>query len=371
MRTLFSGDLHVSYSQFYVMGENWSSEDMDACFAGQVNGLCGAGVPGGLWLRTGLHTGLVAVAVERHDTAPPLGDDWEEIVEVSFDTVPSLMLFNGSAAHHDVEGWGSGPHRVRYCAVRMDEGRAADVRFEDEPEIDRYLLQLWPAAPAPDAVLRQTSEIAAYWHGTARSGPSAAEVAARRRARDAERRERRRIERERPEAQRREWYDLQVWGGPRPADPLGSVHVAAPVAKLDLALAEELVRLRPGADRAMARWAARAALAEAGLDRIDWIVAAADALDAEAALPPPFDQPHEVTRRLFTDPRVEHRVVTTPDGVTDNLSQQAMGVYALITAAQDDPATALFSAVQHAQLTFGRDRLPVLHAALRDRLRTL
>lgn len=34
-------------------------------------------------------------------------------------------------------------------------------------EIDRYLLQLWPAPMAPDAILRQTSEHAAYWHRVA------------------------------------------------------------------------------------------------------------------------------------------------------------------------------------------------------------
>ena len=37
---------------------------------------------------------------------------------------------------------------------------------------DRYLLQLWPAEPAPDAVVREGSEIAAYWHGVARGEDS-------------------------------------------------------------------------------------------------------------------------------------------------------------------------------------------------------
>lgn len=44
-----------------------------------------------------------------------------------------------------------------------------------------------------------------------------------------------------------------------------------------------------------------------------------------------------------------------------------MGLWALISAAQDDPTAALFAAVRHARLTFGRDRLPVLHDALRAR----
>lgn len=71
---------------------------------------------------------------------------------------------------------------------------------------------------------------------------------------------------------------------------------------------------------------------------------------------------------MWVEPAVEHRVVTTPDGRTENLRQQAMGFYALVTAAHDDPTMALFSAVHHAQLTYGRDRLPAVHSALRARL---
>jgi hypothetical protein len=43
-----------------------------------------------------------------------------------------------------------------------------DTVLEDDEILDRYLLQFWPADPAPDAVVRQSSDIAAYWHGWAR-----------------------------------------------------------------------------------------------------------------------------------------------------------------------------------------------------------
>jgi hypothetical protein len=55
--------------------------------------------------------------------------------------------------------------------MRMDDGQDQDGRFEDEPELDRYLLQFWPSPPAPDQVVRQTSECAAYWHGVTRERP--------------------------------------------------------------------------------------------------------------------------------------------------------------------------------------------------------
>jgi hypothetical protein len=46
----------------------------------------------------------------------------------------------------------------------MDAANEADVRMDGEPALDRYILQLWPAPPAPDAVLQRGSEQAEYWH---------------------------------------------------------------------------------------------------------------------------------------------------------------------------------------------------------------
>ena len=50
----------------------------------------------------------------------------------------------------------------------MDEGQELDTPEDGETAPDRYLLQLWPAPPEPDAVVREGSESAAYWHGVAR-----------------------------------------------------------------------------------------------------------------------------------------------------------------------------------------------------------
>jgi hypothetical protein len=140
-------------------------------FRSQRNGLCGAAVPGHLFLVTGSHTGLVGLTVEVHDQAPVLDDAWEDVVEVSFRPHGPV----------DIVGWGGDwttpldlpeiDHRVRYCGMRMDDGDEQDGRFEDEPELDRYLLQFWPSPPTSDQVVRQASECAAYWHGVARERP--------------------------------------------------------------------------------------------------------------------------------------------------------------------------------------------------------
>jgi hypothetical protein len=86
-------------------------------------------------------------------------------VEASFRPVEpeiALVEWAGEAVHHlDLP---IGDYRVRYHATGMDAAAEADTIKDDDPPIDRYLLQLWPAAAQPDAIVKQTAEVAAYWH---------------------------------------------------------------------------------------------------------------------------------------------------------------------------------------------------------------
>jgi hypothetical protein len=85
VRRPVAGEVHVDYGQIYVLSDPDSfGPDLAEAFAGQRAGLCGAAVPGALWLSTGLHTGHVGFTVEVHDQAPPLDPVWEDAVEVSF-----------------------------------------------------------------------------------------------------------------------------------------------------------------------------------------------------------------------------------------------------------------------------------------------
>ncbi|WP_255956069.1 hypothetical protein [Streptomyces odontomachi] len=166
------GEVYVHYGQIYVESDPEDfGPDLAKAFTGQRAGLCGAGIPGALWLTTGLHTGDVGFTVEVHDHAPPLDPTWEEVVEVSFRPVSAhsvLMQWAGEASWE--LGLQETDYRVRYCAQGMDEAREQDTRMDDEPQLDRYLLQFWPAPPGPDRIVRQTSDIAAYWHGYAARG---------------------------------------------------------------------------------------------------------------------------------------------------------------------------------------------------------
>ncbi len=156
MQTLFQGDVVVDYSQVYVMSDPaWPEDPMGGAFPGQLNGLCGAALPGFLFLVTGLHDGPVGFTVELHDEEPSVDDIWEDVVEVSFrpasDTVAVVEWGNGAAVSMVLE---PRDFRVRYSAYGMDLAREKSSRFRGEPELDRYLLQFWPAPPSADRVVR-------------------------------------------------------------------------------------------------------------------------------------------------------------------------------------------------------------------------
>jgi hypothetical protein len=163
MTTLMSGDAWVHYGQIYVDSGS-STPELTECFAGQRNGLCGAAVPGFLFLITGLHTGRIGFSVELLDVPPELDAGWEDVVEASFRPQGDTALVGWGGQGRWPLDLAGRDYRVRYSAARMDQAREQDTRLDDQPEIDRYLLQLWPAPPEPDRVVKQTSAIAAYWH---------------------------------------------------------------------------------------------------------------------------------------------------------------------------------------------------------------
>jgi hypothetical protein len=137
----------------------------------QRNGLCGAAVPGTLSMVTGLHTGAVTVVVEWQNSEPDVAAGWEDIVEVSFQPLDRDVMLSSFEDTFEVELPALEPLRVRFSATGMDAGRLMDTTEDDEIAPDTYLLQLWPAAPRPDAVIRQGSAAAQYWHEHARSIP--------------------------------------------------------------------------------------------------------------------------------------------------------------------------------------------------------
>ncbi|MEV0170365.1 hypothetical protein AB0I00_04425 [Streptomyces sp. NPDC050803] len=307
VRRPVDGEVHVHYGQIYVESDpDDFGLDLAEAFAGQQSGLCGAAVPGALWLMTGLHTGSVGFTVEVHDHAPPLDPVWEDVVEASFRPVSDSSSLVQWAAEDSWElDLAETDYRVRYCAHGMDKAHDFDTRLDEEPQQDRYLLQFWPAAPTPDRIVKQTSTIAAYWHDYARRQPPpptpAERAEAERQAREAQ---------EKQEEERQLAYERWEWGGQLPSEALrnvgGNVHG---LLDFDPALVHALDAADPAAQRAVALLAARRACEAAALADLDWIAAGLTALAEERPLPQPLDDPERMWQALDSDPRVPDRTV--------------------------------------------------------------
>ncbi|WP_440554906.1 hypothetical protein ACSP97_28445 [Streptomyces sp. SCPE 10] len=390
MRRPVTGEVHVHYGQMYVESDpGIVRSDLHAAFAGQCGGLCGAAVPGALWLTTGLHTGDVGLDVEVHDEAPPVDPSWEDVVEVSFRPVSQrtrLVLWAGESA------WDLGlartDYRVRYSARGMDKGDAMDTRGDKEPRADSYLLQFWPGPPRPDRVVRQTSRIAAYWHRFARElppPPTPEERAeAERLAREAEERaaEERRVHRQRWE-----------WGGRLPSERLRAVggNVRG-LLEFDSDLVHALDAADPDVQRTTAVLAAHRACEAAGLAEVPWVARALTALSLGRPLPPPFDDPARMRETLRSDPRVpdrsaleaipperppyrppaqgEYDTAVVVHGSTEprrpgRISQPHFALPAVLAAADPAPLRAALDAVWHAVNTYG-EHYPRLLAEVRS-----
>ncbi|HEY2998918.1 MAG TPA: hypothetical protein VGJ43_10120 [Acidimicrobiales bacterium] len=121
MRTAYAGTIGVWYCQAFVQ----SSDDVPLpveAFAGQANGLCGAAVPGALFLTVVPNHVDVHVTVEVHDAVPPFGDEWEDIVEVSYAPATADVRLTewGGCGEPRPLGLTPGDWRARWCAAGMD-----------------------------------------------------------------------------------------------------------------------------------------------------------------------------------------------------------------------------------------------------------
>jgi hypothetical protein len=159
--------VETDYGQFDLIWAQGGGFDgnFDSFFAGQVNGLVGASDSDGVYINLARRSGGSPVQIVLND-APPMGDDvpWEDVVEVSF-TLPGGHKIRWSSWAGEsggaLDGIPPGSYRLRVSANGRDQGRVGE--FSERP-VDSYLIQLWPAPPRPDAVLRTGSEDSEYWH---------------------------------------------------------------------------------------------------------------------------------------------------------------------------------------------------------------
>ncbi|WP_422739141.1 hypothetical protein ACN263_07855 [Micromonospora sp. WMMD729] len=394
MRVLFDGPAPVDYGQIYVTSRELP--DMSGAFAGQVNGLCGGGHPGALFLITGTRYGRVRFRIEAYDAEPPAAPaEWEDVVEVSF--VPR-------AAVVDLVPWGEGAlarlpltpdgrdggrlpvYRVRYCAAGMEEGSdpfgGLDPDELDEHDVsyldrrpDRYLLCFWPQGDADgeasdgavraDAVLRQSSGSAAYWHGWARGLPAPPTLWER-----VEAELRRRAEEERRNEEYRRRAELRRWGGRLPSERFrrvrGNIHG---MLLLDRDLVDAVADADAAVQREIAVWAARQACALAGIADLDWMTPAWTALDRGEPLPAEFTDMTALRTRIHGGPTptvmfavagLRRRDAAPADllraALDSPVDPVAMALPALVAAGESDPLQAALEALWAAVSTYASRR---------------
>lgn len=362
MTVLFDGQVEVAYSQMYIQGGTEFASDFELSFGGQRNGLCGAANPGMLFLITGLQYGSVPLQVELLTEEPAVDDNWEEVVEASFAPTSTVALSEWGGGGQVLRDVQPGSYRIRYCLSGMD---AAHNPPEHGPAGDRYRLQMWPAPPAPDLVVKQTSVEAVYAHRAIEripTPPTPEERAAA--ARHAQRIE--------DDANRNAMQRMndRRWGDRPPSDRQRAIRGnVLGIARLDRPLADALTELDGPTQRAIARWATHRAYEDSGLADLPWVTPALAAMDAGLPLPTPFEDITSAFGRLHaeTDPGGQN-FVTIVVGHSDDLIPQITPTYAALpavfAAAEPDPAQAAFDALYAAVVTYG-DRHAELLAQLR------
>ncbi len=207
---------------------------------------------------------------------------------------------------------------------------------------DAYLLQFWPAAPAPDRILRQTSPRAAYWHRAHRGRPlpAAEQEAEDRTVSDEHHRYLREKYGEIPDAR------LQAIDG-------YTVGLLLIDRELVLALAE----LDDDVLGQVARWSALRALSVAGLTEHPVTAPAVAALRAGQPLPAPFDDEfgyYSVVEALMTRTYVPRLPVLEGEPGAEE-EQQLYALSTLGTLAGGNPLAVAAGIVEGTAIAFGPD----------------
>lgn len=355
----------MDYGQMYVDGSvDRVSADMSDTFLGQVNGLCGAAQRNYLFLITGRHTGSVDFTVDVLDAAPSVDSTWDEIVEAPFEVATEQVnLIEWGGDSYPLVFPATGSYRVRYSGRNMDLARDDEyTRDPDDPPTDSYWLQFWPALATSDAILKQTSESAAYWHDHAQQLPPPPTTD--------EQEEADRLAEEQDRFQQENAVRRSVdafWGERPPTDRQREVRGnVLGLVPLDRQLVDAITDTSPQVQRRIARWAAQWAYEQAGLSELPWVEPALAAMHAGTVLPPPFNVVGNAFGVLFDDSEAPHVVVNGPAGGVANRLQSAMALPALMGATADDPLEAAFNAVHCAVVTVG-DRYPALFEEIRSR----
>ncbi|MFE4663779.1 hypothetical protein ACFRI7_02990 [Streptomyces sp. NPDC056716] len=148
-----SSPVHVDHHTFELTGSDTRSRTGFDTSNGLVFSL-----PGQAVICTGISTGWVNVSVQVRRQPPPRvdADAWDEIIDHSVETPTGTLRVTSVMADAPdlplLTPQGPGTYRIRIHA------RGRDTTPDGVPaeSAEDYLLSVWPAAPSPDEIHKQT-----------------------------------------------------------------------------------------------------------------------------------------------------------------------------------------------------------------------
>jgi hypothetical protein len=280
---------------------------------------------------SGCHTGYLAVHVENHWRPPELDlDAWDEVVEFSVllkdeDLQVHTYMEGPPAVPLPVLARAPGIYRVRLQARGRDASlQAEDDRLRDGVAREEHAVLAWPEEAGPLRILKTSDQVGRV-----------------------NRIEKVKLERHPPDAL---VFPGQPLVGEEDDEPEGNpLRMLAPGLMDGLSCADDETL------RAVARFAARQAVTEAGLTEYPWMREVLTAMDAGTPFPS-FYESKAMWDWLLTTPGVPHTPVTEPPGgfapPPAGLMQQAC-LMSPMQANEGEPLGAALRTVFTALITYG------------------
>lgn len=152
----------VDFSQFYIRNETDSDVDVEHDFGG--TGLATYFDPGMVMATCFQQNGPIPIDIEVLHTQPtPLPPAWQDVVEISFVANARTTLSGWEERSSDLPLDVTPGHSYRLRFAVADADLARERLDWEGPVPERYQVRLWPAPPAPSAILRCDSGIGQYW----------------------------------------------------------------------------------------------------------------------------------------------------------------------------------------------------------------
>jgi len=145
-------NVEVAYSQFTMLRED-AAHDHSLSAPRYLTPIMTVHEDGAIEFLVAREDGETPVHVHLVSSEPPLAEDADDVVELSFTATRSTRLtgWDGSGAVHDLPLHDGTSYRIRYSVRGSDSAQS-------EAPCDEYTVEIWPYPPRPARVRRAGSD---------------------------------------------------------------------------------------------------------------------------------------------------------------------------------------------------------------------